>query len=885
MKQRGTLTLSGFRGVDFSHSPLEVKPTRAADMVNFYQDEGGRTRKRPGWRERLCIRDENDTPQVINGIFSYEDGERRDVIVHAGCRFYRLITDENGRESVEDITESGTYEPSHVDASRLISARSQAFYMGRRMYIIGCGDYLVYGSWNDGESYELRRVWEDEDTYIPTTTVGIDGEHYNQIYAKQDDNGEIHWVFHGDGYEHTPGTRESHDDVNLLTRWRENKLQGIKGSYYQLDASIDEGTEIEVINDMTGEVFVPVTDRATWGEPVTEFCKKNKKALIKKSDLGMAQPEYHGYVYLNIAYVELMSTGFPTDNGDSLITVRFRHTPTADEAGVKVEDFVPYEDRVTRCSFGITYGIDGNTDRIFLSGNPSFGNVDFFSEADDATYFSDLNTVAMGTNAQAVVGYARLSDNTLAVFKEHGGGSDASIFYRTGYYKEEVDDAGNLARILPIFPTTAGNIGETVVSRNACLDFGGDSLILSRNGVFGIVLSENISTADRYTRERSRSVNARLCKETGLDDAVALSYNNRYYLAVGGHCYVADARMKYYADKDADGSYQYEWWFWDNIPAHVFAELDGKLYFGTEDGRLCVFDGEHTDRTYTECEAGELAVDIVNNQIDCAMTLTPRDGERVILDTAGLYALYAGSIRQIKGERIYVDEERILGMSDGTVVYADGEGLDAHVPYVVDDVDVASCSFRLLDTGGEAVAPISPDFRLHVELTGQELVVCEATPADFRLKLWEGGEVLVLTAYDGEVPSSPVGRLIHRKTVKAAWITPVFDLGSAAHLKTLLSMTMTAEPGVPSGMSFGYQTRRDAQMHELRGARRAFSLDDLSFREFAFDTGFAQSDTRRVFERGFNYIAFRFASDTDDDCAIGAFSAIYKINGYQGGVK
>lgn len=902
MKQRRTLTLSGFRGVDFSHSPLEVKPTRAADMVNFYQDEGGKTRKRPGWRELLRIRDGDGTPQTVNGIFHYED----EVIVHAGRRFYRLITDEGGRMRTEDITESGTYEQSKVDASRLTSTRSQAFYMGRRMYIIGCGDYLVYGSWNDGETRELRRVYEDEDTYIPTTTVGIDGEPL-EFHGEQDESGQWYWKVSRtvSATEEANTARETLEHVNLLTRWRENKLEGILSEQYndidggistryynsyQLDATIDEDTEIEVVNDMTGEVFVSVLDPMDWSH--TPWMEENMYVLVRKEDADSVtvHTAKYGEVYKSIGFVSLSPSAFPVftrdnENGNSLITVRFRHTPTAEEAGVKVEDFVPYEDRMTKCSFGIMYGIEGNTDRIFLSGNPVFCNVDFFSEMDNATYFSDLNTIAMGTSAQAVVGYARLSDNTLAVFKERTGGPDTSIFYRTGYYKEEADDAGNLARILPIFPTTAGNVGESVISRHACLDFGGDSLILSRNGVFGIVLSENVATADRYTRERSRSVNARLCKEKELESAVGFCLGSRYYLAVGGHCYVADARMKYYADKDADGSYQYEWWLWDNIPAHVFAELDGMLAFGTKDGRICVFDGEHADRTYTECEAGELALDIVNNQIDCAASVVPSDGDRVIFDTKGLYALYVGTVASVHGERIFADERCILGMSDGTVVYADGEGLATGVPYTVDDVDVGDCSFRLLDASGAVAIPTSADFRLHIDLTGRELVVCEVAEADFRLKLWDGGEVLELAAYDGEVPSMLTARVVHRASVKALWVTPTFDLGSATYPKTLLSLTVTAEPGVPGSMRFGYQTRRDVSLHELRGGGKVFSFDDLSFRDFAFHTGFAQSDTRRVFERGFNYVAFRFMSDTDDDCAIAALEAIYKYNGYQGGIK
>ena len=371
-----------------------------------------------------------------------------------------------------------------------------------------------------------------------------------------------------------------------------------------------------------------------------------------------------------------------------------------------------------------------------------------------------------------------------------------------------------------------------------------------------------------------------------MSEAVGVSYNNRYYLAVNGHCYVADARTKYYSDKDADGSYQYEWWYWDGIPARVLCELRGALYFGTQDGRICVFDEQRCDRSHVDIEEGELTVDVPNHQLEYK-SLAEREGDHIVIDTDGLYALYASGFERIDGERICVDEESILSMSDGTVVYADevGEsGLSVGDAYVIDDVDAGSCSFRLLDANGEDVKPTSTDFRLHLPLSGRELVICEVTGCYFRVKLWEGGAVLALSAYDGEVPSKPVGRLLHKKKITALWQSGTFDLGSASHAKTLLSISVTAEPGVNSCMSFGYVTRREIREYERSMTTGKFRLDDLSFREFVFSTGFAQSCTKRIFERGINYIAFRVRSE-DGDCALGALEAIYKYNGYQGGIR
>ena len=883
MTERKTLTLGDFRGVDFSTSPLNVKAYRASNMVNLINDFG-KTRKRPGWRERLTITHEG-RPVRINGIFNYEDGDHRDVIVHAGCRFYRLGVDAaTGREVAYDITESGTHKASRVVADMLRDERSQVVYNKRRMYILGCGDYLVYGTWDGGESYQLRRVYNGEDTYIPTTTIGIDA---TSTQGNQASNQEIL------------------DDVSYMTPWRKNLLQGYTTFTYKdafseteetgydltwyLDASIDEGSVVTVINEK--------------GE-----CAKNTPG---DAGLYMENGYLVGAIYFDTGHVVGYLTSrvpgtsstqrnnyfWPEDNGDSLVTVIFSHTPTAEEAGLDAADFVPYEDRIGGCSFGMMFGVSGNTDRLFVSGNEHFPNVDFFSEAEDLTYFPDLNTVAMGTVSQAVVGYARLSDNTLAIFKESVGGADASIFYRTGYTSEQTDEKGNLERLLSIFPTTAGNLGETMISRHASLDFGGDNLMLSRNGVFGIVLADNVATATRYTRERSRHINAKLCAEPSLSDAVGYSFNNRYYLAVNSHVYVADARYRISVHDDMDGSYQYEWWYWEDVPARVFSELDGRLVFGSEDGMICEFDGACTDRTYRHFEEGDLALDIDNNQMDFNGTLPfmPCEGDRLVITTSGAYALYADEIERVEGERIYVGEAAILGILEGERVYADrvgASGLAVGVPYTVDDVDVMGCSFRLLTEDGVPVVLSSGGFRLLLRLTGEELRACEVGAVDFRLSRYLDGGVLTLTDYGGEVPILPQASTCRHHPIRAAWYTPVFDLGSAAHEKSLHRMTMIAEPGIVGTLRFGFETRgfesevrREVTLHDVLGSGRGFSFEDLTFEDFSFATGFAHSFTKRLFVRGFNYIMFRFVSDEETDCGIGGFEAVFSINSRKGGVR
>jgi len=175
---------SGFRGVDFSSSPLDVDGHRASDMENFISDFGI-LRKRHGFEQIREFTDGKGNRLPVCGIFHYKTDEVSHVIVHAGDRFLRL-------------TENG-YERIGADIGGLTATRSEVFAQKGRLYIIGCGDFLVYGTWDEGKTYELRRMYDSEDVYIPTTSIGIGGE-----------EGAV-----------------TLDDVNLLTPRRKNKLNGV----------------------------------------------------------------------------------------------------------------------------------------------------------------------------------------------------------------------------------------------------------------------------------------------------------------------------------------------------------------------------------------------------------------------------------------------------------------------------------------------------------------------------------------------------------------------------------------------------------------------------------------------------------------------------------
>ena len=845
-KDRDDLILSDFRGVDLSSPPPAVSKKRASFLRNLIC-EYGVNRKRPGWKELFRLSDASGSPLPVNGIFEYRFQDRHEFIVHAGSRFFSV----SDSFSVSDITASCSYSPASVDPARIESARSQSFFSGGRLFIIGCGDYLVYGSWDGGSSYQLRRVFDNEDTFIPVTTISIDDDSVSDP------------------------VRATLDPLNLLTFKRKNRCLGRYAASnasvsWTLDAPVDEGSQIiiEVEKSDGGSLVIKNAPSESSGFVSDLYIYEVDDIPVDKPvSIVNGVPNTVGNIDFSTGRFTL--TGIDTSppvSGRDNITVTFSHSPDQPE------------DIISSCRFGSFFGVGGLSDRLFLSGNPSHPNTDYFSESDDLTYFPDISYSNLGTDRFPITAYSRLSDGTMAVFKDSDG-SEPGIFYRTGQFLNSYDDSGNLIAMDAAFPVTAGNVSERVISRFACAGFFGDPLILSENGVFGIVLAQNVSTTERYVRERSRNINAHLIKND-LSDAVATVYKGRYYLAVSDSLYIADSRFKFTGD-DPDGSYNYEWWYWDGIPARVLSCIGDALWFGCPDGRVCSFYDGFSDITFDIIPEGNITFDVSSGTVTYNSTALPflSEGDCFSFDTDGIFASVFTEYSCSNGRFFVSDVSRIF---EGTVLYFDfpdhpsSEREYAGKPLLVTDIDRGDCSFRLTYSSGTALSPLPLNGRFSRLISSLPLTVTSLSDGSFRLSD-SAGDPVSFVDYAGSVPDRISGRLIHRKNVVAEWYSPAFDMGSHNCAKTLFSLSVAAESGIGSSLSFGYDTRLSGSLSPVRGLG-GFSLESLSFEDFTFGTGFQTSYTVRCYERNFNYIMFRFLSDSPSDCAFYSLTACYKLN-------
>ena len=259
----------------------------------------------------------------------------------------------------------------------------------------------------------------------------------------------------------------------------------------------------------------------------------------------------------------------PPDAG-GLANVRIRFAKTTEHIDIN------------RCRIYGLYGGKNDT-RVFVSGNPEAPNCDWQSGLYNPTYFPDTGYTTIGSDASAIIGYVRQYDTQIVLKSD---GQDAKQYLRTF----QLDDNDK-----PTYPLKQGAEAAGAVSPYAIDVLDGTPYYLSAQGVMGIY--GTYVTEYRTIAGVSQRINPRLLREK-LEQAVACVWDGKYYLAVGGHCYVADSRQM--------ENNMPEWYYWDNIPALCFladADTSGYLWFGTADGRVCTFC--HTEDVDAYSDDGE----------------------------------------------------------------------------------------------------------------------------------------------------------------------------------------------------------------------------------------------------------------------------------------
>ena len=227
---------------------------------------------------------------------------------------------------------------------------------------------------------------------------------------------------------------------------------------------------------------------------------------------------------------------------------------------------------IERCTIYTFFGV-GSDNRLFLSGNPAYPNRDWRSGSNNCTYFPETAYTLIGTEDSSIMGYMKQFGD-LVIIKEDSD-QDATTFIRS----TSTDSDGKTT-----FPVIQGLAGTGAIAKRAFDVLYDDNLFLSRQGVFS--MDSNKITFQKTTQLRSFYVNSKLTAERDLDNAFSIIWDRFYMLFVNSRVYIADALQR---NNNISGSYGYEWYFWDNLPATCAGVYDGDLYIGLSGGKFAVF--------------------------------------------------------------------------------------------------------------------------------------------------------------------------------------------------------------------------------------------------------------------------------------------------------
>ena len=218
-----------------------------------------------------------------------------------------------------------------------------------------------------------------------------------------------------------------------------------------------------------------------------------------------------------------------------------------------------YADKINKCNIMTLFGVNGAIDRMFVSGNPDFVNQDWYCQINDGFYFGDLWYSVLGQDGSAIVGYSVINDRLAAHKSEAEEGRN--IILRKG---ELVEDK-------PTFPVIGSLIGRGALGKFGFGYLGSDPLFLTA--------------------------------EEKLADAFAFVWRDFYLLSMGtGRVYLLDGLQKSYERNTPYSSYQYECYYWENVPARVMWEdVEGRLCFGTVGGDIFRFyDNVTSQKSYND---------------------------------------------------------------------------------------------------------------------------------------------------------------------------------------------------------------------------------------------------------------------------------------------
>lgn len=257
--------------------------------------------------------------------------------------------------------------------------------------------------------------------------------------------------------------------------------------------------------------------------------------------------------------------------------------PVSGEDNVKITaeaaDTSDLKNKVNKCRFGIVYGTAGSMDRIFIAGNPDYPNNDYFSAVNDPLFFGDVNYGQVGKQGSMITGYS-IIDGHLATHKANDD-NGRNIFIRVGQLNTEKED------LTPVeFPVTQIIQGAGAIAPMS-FAYVTEPLYLTSDGIYAATPYEY--SGKTYAQKRSFYLDGLLTKEPNPENACAVAWRDFYAVAMNGKVFILDTLQRDNTNISRVSQYQYEGYYFTNVPVRQWFVMDDNLLFGAADGNVYTF--------------------------------------------------------------------------------------------------------------------------------------------------------------------------------------------------------------------------------------------------------------------------------------------------------
>ena len=912
-----SLSVDNLMGVDYSSSMLNIQDNHAYDIKNFLK-KNGTLQKRPPV-EQVGIKG-------LNGVWECNYNGQKYVIAHKDSNLY-LVNNideyDNFANNYTLIEGTGTIE----------NQKSWGVFTNDRLYIL-CGSYVVvkFVKNNGVVSLTHYNVYNDVDTYVPTTTIGITklGENELSVNRTSLDNinlmtnyvkNSLYVVYDPTQNPGTPSTQKFELD-NFVLRSDNLKIK-VTFKYYTLDSENKKvwhsDTDVTKFykqteeTDTEGNVTIKYTAYAqsnySYGSNqeiqilflnIHVFEKYNSQGkLIEIKGGNIAEIGIQGKAhFLDANY----------DNQDNIIIeypIAMYKTNKNDNT---IETVKNESHLIEQCTFGVMYGAGGNRNRLFVSGNPNKPNVDYHTsrrniyasdtdvdllDSQDLTYFSVYDYCAYGTSNTAITDYQIMGDGSLMVLKEESP-HEPNIYFRDSNYETKTIALGDVETqvVEETYPMRVGNIGEGAIRgfKDTLHNLNNDLVFLSDNGVFGIssTVSAGMLNSDyKYSYGRSRLINSKLKEDLlGAKNIATIVYDHKYFLTIKKKddtyiTYVGDGRYPYKIKDSIDNEYEYEWFVLDGINADKYHIINGILFYSNNNG-LHKFDLFKKITAYKDLKnipvwLGDIYFDYNNDEWATSQYINLEEIRKS--DNNYLYvSLSNGTIVFEKQAKIsngiitVIDEQmkEYLRNSDEYVwVIA---SVPSNIKVSFKEVEDEENKYYCYDENGNLLNTDKTSLEIHCELNGHK----------FKMIIDDSNELVGLQDYYGylikfRTMQNIEGTITIETKIPCYFLTKSYNFGQSVYSKYLKSMTMINDSEQLSYTNFGIITKEVKKRFEDNSFSGTNGLVDTYENIFKADltTGRFSTSFTKDYLLKFNFVQFEFYNNDDTNCIINNFTILY----------